>query len=183
MGELTMRFWLMFLIALCAPPAARATTPFLWEPGASNSGLFAPPVTLMSTELGSLASGAVAVSIVGGTSGVFSNADSAQVIWAPMMLTLGSTAGAINTGGNISCWFLQTVDGTTFESVASAPPRAPDAVFPLPAIILSGPQSFLSQGLVRVPALRFKLLCQNNSGQTLNAAGNTVVLVPTAVQY
>jgi hypothetical protein len=165
------------------PLAVRAATPFLWEPGASNSGLYAPAVTLMSTELGSLSSGSVAVSAVGGTSGVFSNANSAQVIWAPMILTLGSTAGAINTGGNISCWFLQTVDGATFESTGSAPPRAPDAVFPLPAIMLSSSASFLAQGLVRTPALRFKLLCQNNSGQTLNASGNTVVLAPTAVQY
>lgn len=184
MGELTMRGWPIVAIALCAPlAAARAATPFLWEPGPSNSGLYAPAVTLMSTELGSLASGTVAVSTVGGTAGVFSNVNSAQVIWAPMILTLGSTAGAVNTGGNISCWFLQTIDGTTFESSAAAPPRAPDVVFPLPAAVLSGPTTFLAQGLVRVPALSFKLLCQNNSGQTLNAAGNTVILAPTAVQY
>lgn len=178
-----MRRWLLLSLAVCAPLTARAATPFLWEPGPSNSGLFAAAETLMSTELNALASGSVVVSALGGTSGVFNNAISAQVIWAPMILTLGSTAGAINTGGNVSCWFLQTVDGATFESGTSAPPRAPDVVFPLPATSVSGTSIFLSQGLVRVPALRFKLLCQNNSGQTLNASGNAVVLAPTAVQY
>ena len=89
----------------------------------------------------------------------------------------------MQTGGNISCWLLQSIDGSTFESSASAPPRAPDVVFPLPAATLSAPATFLAQGLVRLPALNFRVLCQNNSGQALNAAGNTVVLAPTAVQY
>lgn len=160
-----------------------AATPFLWEPGTASSGLYAPTVILMSAELNALASGSVAVSSVGGAGGVFSNASTAQVIWSPMLLTLGSTAGAMQTGGNISCWLLSSIDGSTFESGTSAPPRAPDVVFPLPASALSGSAAFLSQGLVRLPALKFKVLCQNNSGQALNAAGNTVVLAPTAVQY
>jgi hypothetical protein len=83
----------------------------------------------------------------------------------------------------LSCWFLQTLDGATFENNNAAPPRAPDAVFPVPATALSSTATFLSQGLVRVPALRFKILCQNNSGQPLNASGNSVVLAPTAIQY
>jgi hypothetical protein len=183
MGELTMRRMLALVALCCASLSAFGATPFLWEPGPGNSGLYAPAQTLMSTELGSLASGAVAVSAVGGVSGVFSNADSTQVIWAPMFLTLGATAGAINTGGNLACWFLQTIDGSTFESGSTAPPRAPDVVFPLPATTLAGATTFLAQGLARVPALKFKLLCQNNSGQTLNATGNTIALAPMAVQY
>lgn len=174
---------LAFLGAFCASLPAVAATPFLWQPGTSNSGLSTVPLTLMTTELNAAASGSVAVSSVGGSSGVFSNSNTGQVIWSPMVLTLGSTSAAFQTGGNLSCWFLQSLDGTTFESIAAAPPRAPDVVFPLPASVLAGSTMFLSQGLVRLPALKFKVLCQNNSGQTLNAAGNTVVLAPTAVQY
>lgn len=178
-----MRRLLLAVIVLCASLPAQAATPFLWQPGAANSGLYAPALTLMSTELNAAASGAVALSSVGGSAGVFSNANTGQVIWSPLVLTLGSTAGAFQTGGNLSCWFLQSLDGATYESGAAAPPRAPDVVFPLPASTLAATTTFLSQGLVRLPALRFKVLCQNNSGQTLSASGNTVVLAPTAVQY
>lgn len=178
-----MRIVAATFVALAVSFAAHAATPFLWQPGTSNGGLSAPALTLMTTELNSLASGSVAVSSIGGASGVFSNANTGQVIWSPMVLTLGATAGAFQTGGNLSCWFLQSVDGVTFESISAAPPRAPDVVFPVPASALSATAAFLSQGLVRVPALKFKILCQNNSGQALNAAGNTIVLAPTAVQY
>jgi hypothetical protein len=171
----------LFLLAASHP--VNAATPFLWQQGASSTGLSAPALTLLTTELNSLSSGSVAVSSAGGTSGVFTNANTGQVIWSPMVLTLGSTVGAFQTGGNLSCWFLQSLDGTTFENNSAAPPRAPDAVFPVPATALSSTAAFLSQGLVRVPALKFKILCQNNSGQPLNASGNTVVLAPTAIQY
>jgi hypothetical protein len=183
MGKLTMRRVIIALIALAASHPAGAATPFVWQPGTANSGLAAPSLTLMTSELNSLASGSIAASSVGGTSGVFTNANTGQVIWSPMVLTLGATAGAFQTGGNLSCWFLQSLDGLTFESASAAPPRAPDVVFPVPAAALSATATFLSEGLVRVPALKFRILCQNNSGQPLNAAGNTVVLAPTAVQY
>jgi hypothetical protein len=178
-----MRWVVIAFIAVGMSARAAASSPFLWQPGTANNGLSAPALTLMTTELNALASGSGAVSSVGGLSGTFSNADTGQVIWSPMALTLGPTAGAFQTGGNLSCWFLQSIDGTTFENTGAAPPRAPDAVFPVPATTLSATATFLAQGLVRVPALKFKILCQNNSGQSLSATGNSIVLAPTAVQY
>lgn len=151
-----------------------------WAPGPGNTGLFAGPVTLLSSELNSLASGSVAVSSVGGSSGLFNNTYTRQAVWARAVLTAGSS-GAVSTGGNISCWFLESLDGATFESTSVAPPRSPDIVFPAPASTLSS-ATLLSQGLVRLPTLRYKLLCQNNLGQGLTASGNSVAVAPLAVQ-
>jgi hypothetical protein len=158
----------------------RSPFPQTWAPGPGNTGLYAGTLSLMSTELNSLASGAVAVSSVGGATGLFNNTYTKQAVWARGVLT-ASTAAAVSTGGNISCWFLESLDGSTFESTSAAPPRSPDMVFPAPASVLSN-ATLLSQGLVRLPTLRFKLLCQNDFGQTLSASGNTVVIAPLAVQ-
>jgi hypothetical protein len=175
------------LALLFATPAAigqsvyqRNPFPQTWTPGLGNTGLFAGPVTVLSTELNSLASGSVAASSVGGSSGLFNNTYTRQAVWARGVLT-ASTSAAVSTGGNISCWFLETLDGSTFESISAAPPRSPDIVFPAPASTLSS-TTLLSQGLVRLPTLRFKVLCQNNFGQALTASGNTVVVAPLAVQ-
>jgi hypothetical protein len=174
------------LFAATAPAAVaqsvyqRNPFPQTWTPGPGNTGLFAGPLTLLSSELNSLASGSVAVSSVGGSSGVFSNAYTRQAVWARAVLT-ASTSAAVSTGGNISCWFLESLDGSTFESTSAAPPRSPDIVFPAPASMLSS-ATLLSQGLVRLPTLRFKVLCQNNLGLAMAASANTVVIAPLAVQ-
>jgi hypothetical protein len=96
MGKLIVRRVIVSLFVLAISNAASAATPFLWQPGTSNNGLYAPSLTLMTTELNSLASGSVAVSSVGGTSGVFSNANTGQVIWSPMMLTIGFDRGGVS---------------------------------------------------------------------------------------
>lgn len=154
---------------------------FLWFGGASNSGLLATPLTLMTTELNALTNASVAVSSVGGAAGKFTNADTAQAMFAHIHFTLGSVTTMI-AGANLSGWFLESPDsGTTFEPTGAAPARAPDFIIPLP--LTTGGGTYKSQGLVRVPALQFKVLVQNNSGQTFTATGNTLKLAPVAVQY
>lgn len=171
---------LVVAAALAGGPALAATN-FLWAPGTSNNGEIGSVLTLLSTEMNSLASGSVAASTVGGTSGVFSNSDTSQAIWAEVFANLGTAGGACAAGGNISGWFLSSSNGSTFEPTSAAPARAPDFIVPLPQTTLNA--TYKAMGLVRVPALKFKVLVQNNCGNAFAASANTITLAPTAVQY
>jgi hypothetical protein len=150
----------------------------LWAPGTSNSGLLATAFNLMTTELDSRANAAVIISSVGGSSGKFTNADTAQAKWGEIYLTLG-TVTTMTAGGALSGWFLTSYDsGTTYESTTVVPPRAPDFIVPLDAT--TGNKVYKASGLVRIPALQFKVMIQNNSGQSFTASGNTLKLAPIA---
>ena len=156
-------------------------TNFLYTPGTSNSGLLTSVVTLQTTELNALASGALIISSVGGTSGLFTNSNTGQAIWGELYLTLGAVT-AMSAGANLAGWWLASPDsGTTLEALTLQPPRSPDWIIPLPAT--TGSATFKSAGLVRIPALQFKVLVMDNSGQSFTATGNTLKLAPIAVQY
>lgn len=162
------------------------SAPFLWQPGTSNNGLLtASALTLLSTELNSVASAGAAVSSVGGTSGVFSNASTGQAVFADLFLKLGAIASALSSGANLAGWFLTSPDGTTFENVVSgaALARPPDFFIPAPATTISAGSVYRSAGRVILPALKFKVFVQNNLGQTLAASANTLTLAPFALQY
>jgi len=180
-----MRFIPKILVAVIATLIATApvlaATPFIWNPGTGNNGLYASLLTLESTELNSLTTGSVAVSTVGGSSGLFTNSNTGQAIWASVYFNAGTAGGSCSVGGNISIWFLTSPNGSTFEATGSAPQRAPDVYIALPATTLNA--TFKAPGLVQVPAENFKVLAQNNCGQTLAASANTITLAPLAVQY
>jgi hypothetical protein len=156
---------------------------FLWNPGTSNVGLTASAFTLMAdtSELASLTTTSYVVSSVSGTSGVFSNSNSAQAIWAPLFLTLGAIGSALTTGANLAGWFLRSYDGTNFEQASVAPPRPPDFIIPLPATTITG-ATVWGSGLVLLPALKYKVGIMNNTGQTLAASGNTLRAAPVNMQ-
>lgn len=150
----------------------------LWAPGTSNSGLLATAFNLMTTELNALTSTSVIVSSVGGSSGKFTNADTAQAKWGEIFFFLG-TVTSMTAGGSYAGWFLTSFDsGTTYESQSAVPPRAPDFIIPIDAT--TGNKTYKAAGLVRIPALQFKVLIQNNSGQTSTATLNTLKLAPIA---
>jgi len=157
--------------------------PNVWYPGTSNNGLLTSALTLESTELNSLTNGSVAVSTVGGSSGIFTNSNTGQAVRAEIFAALGTAGATCAAGANLAGWFLQSSDGgTTFEPTGSAPARSPDFVIPLPATTLNA--TFKAPGPVVVPALKFKVLIQNNCGAsgTLAASANTISLVPEALQ-
>lgn len=165
-------------------------TNFLWAPGTSNNGLLASAVTLMTTELESLNSAGVIVSSVNGSSGLFTNSNTSQAIWADLFYYPGNVGCTPGAGGNLSGWFLTSLDGgTTFELTTVAPPRPPDFIIPLPNSAIGGANSIVYKAAgvsVQMPALEFKILIQNNSGTTLGAGATTapyLKMAPVAVQY
>jgi hypothetical protein len=158
---------------------------FLWAPGTSNSGLLSSLLTLQNTELDGLTTGSLIVSSVGGSSGKFTNSDTGQAVWGDLYLTLGAIGSALSSGAALSGWFLTSPDsGTTYESTTLAPPRSPDFTIPLPATTISAGTVFKSQGKVLLPALQFKVIVQNNTGQTFaGSAANFLKLATQALQY
>lgn len=159
-------------------------TNFLYFSGTTNNGLLATAFNLQSTELNTLTNTSIAVSSVGGTSGVFNQSNTSQAIWGKLFLTLGAIATALTAGANIAGWFVESYDGgTTFEQSSAAESRPPDFIIPLPAAAISAGAIYQAAGLVRLPALPFKVMLQNNTGQSLASSANTLKLAPIAVQY
>ena len=149
-------------------------TNFLWNTGTSNDGLITSTLTLVSTELNSLTSGSYVASSVGGSSGVFTNSNTAAAMWGVPSFTFGGTITPASPL-NISCWFAESVDGgTTYEDASNLLARSPDFVFAFSANSYAS-KTVLAQGrFVRVPALKFKVFTQNNIGGTLPASGNLI---------
>lgn len=159
-------------------------TNFLWNSGTSNNGLLATAFNLLSTELNTLTNTSIAVSSVGGTSGVFNQSNTAQAMLGELFLTLGAIGSALSAGACIAGWFVESYDGgTTFEQSSVAETRPPDFIVPLPATTIGAASIFKAAGLVRLPALPFKVMLQNNTGQSFAASANTLKLAPIAAQY
>lgn len=162
-------------------------TNFLWYSGTTpyNGQLVATAITVVSTEMVSLGSSAVAV---GATT--FTSSYTGQGIWGEFFLTFSTSVAAPASGANFCGWFLTSPDaGTTFESTAGfnpGPPRAPDFLIPVSTIAIASSTVFKTAGLVRLPALEFKVAVQNNLGQTFSSstvANPTLKLAPVAMQF
>ena len=156
------------------------TSPFLWLPG-TNGLLISSPLTLLSTELNALASGASATSAVGGPSsnGIFNQTNTGSGLWGYMQLTLGSIAGALANGSVASGWFLKSFDGGATFEVADA--DSPHFYIALPATaITAGTKRGAMGQIIQLPAVSFKVQLQQITTQSFAGSGNTLVIAPVA---
>jgi hypothetical protein len=169
-------------------------TDFLWSTG-TNGQVTSNPVLLMSTELVSMinstsSTDGFATSVVTGSSGVFTAVQTGQALYGVASYYMGSpgaTASALSAGANLAGWFQQSFDGgVTFESSLTVPPRAPDFLIPLPATTINSSTSpFMSSFPFLVPSMPFRVLVQNNTGQTLGGSSSSpyLKLAPITPQY
>jgi hypothetical protein len=156
---------------------------FLWQISAASSGLLVAATTVMSSELVSLASSTATVS-----ANTYGSSNTGQAIWSDVYLTFGTTATTL-AGANYAGWWLPSLDGgTTFESTASLPmARPPDFVIPAPVGTLGSSLTYKSAGLVRLPAVPFKVVAQNNLGIVTGSSSGSgfplLRIAPYAEQY
>jgi hypothetical protein len=159
---------------------------------AGTNGFIATPFNLLSTELNAITSGSAFTSSAGGTSGVFTQTNTANAMWGSLYFTTGTAGVTPTTGGLIAIWFLLSPDGgTTFEtpkatpsSSVSALSRSPDAVITFDAATYSSGNIAWCQGrVIRLPWESFKVFGQNLTGTTLAASGNLIKVGPVATQY
>ncbi len=148
----------------------------------------ASAVTLMTTELNSLATGTGAVSSVGGSSGVFNNLQGGGTsnlggyTLGEFELYLAATS-TISVAGAINIYLLRSIDGTNFEDGSSAtiPKRQPDLTF-FPAGVTTAQRLVLE---AKLPAGHFKvLLVPVNLGSAAQFAssGNTLKVLAKTLQ-
>jgi hypothetical protein len=153
---------------------------------AGSHGFIVTPVTVMTTELNTLANNTNAISSVGGTSGVFTQTNFGNAIWAEIeFIAGGAMSGSPAAGGYLAGWWLFSEAGATFEKVLAGSdlPRSPDFTLPLLATAYAASDITKASGLCRLPAYDAKLYIANHSGVSLNASGNIIKVGPVATQY
>ena len=180
---------LPFAVELLKPQAAEAATNFLWYGGATPpNGLLLAAITVIGLEMDSLATGGI---ILGTTIATVNNTYYGQGIWGDLFLSIGNPplVGTLSAGANAAGWFLTSPDTSTFEATTVAPARSPDYIIPLPAATNPSTSTyplFRSQGITRLPALEWRALLQNNTGQAFSTGATlapALKLAPYAVQY
>lgn len=135
-------------------------------------------VSLMTTELNSLANNANVASSVGGSSGVFTNTQGTSNFdgypRAKIEFVMAAYTGTPAANSGLSVWFIKTVDGSNYDDGSSSvtPIRAPDVFIQVRALT-SGPQRIVRD--CWVPVGTFKVLARNEgTGLSLASSGNTL---------
>lgn len=139
------------------------------------------PVTLLTTELNSLANNSNQISSVGGTSGVFSNTQGTSnfdgYVRGKVEFVMAAYTGTPAVNSGLSLWFIKSVDGTNYDDGGSSvtPIRAPDVFIQVRALT-SGPQRIIRE--CWVPVGTWKVLARNEgTGITWASSANTVKLL------
>jgi hypothetical protein len=132
------------------------------------------PVTVLSTELNSLANNAAALSVTltqeseGDFYGEFE-----------LVVTFGTAPSSNST---VEMYFVKTVDGTNFEDASTTgpvTPQAPDYIFTVRNVTTT--QRRVSPKLL-LPSRDFKILLVNKTGQPFQASGNTLKMLKVSEQ-
>lgn len=122
-------------------------------------------VTILSTELNALASGALTV-----ISAVIDNTTSLE-IFMDMELYLPVQGTARSAGANITVYMTEALDGTNYADLLVATSE-PIAYFPLDATVTARRPAPVRD--ISIPPGLFKVFAVNNTGQALAATLNTV---------
>jgi hypothetical protein len=157
--------------------------PFTWATG--TNGFTTAPFSLVTTELNSLTNTSTVISSVNGTSGVFTQSNTGGAIFAQNVSLIAGGAFTPTAGGYIQGWFILKGDDTNYERIVTntALPRPPDFVIPLHVSAYAANDLQGSIGIVRWPAISFKVLTQNMSGVTLPSSGNIIKAGSIEMQY
>jgi hypothetical protein len=150
-----------------------------WVSGAGANGGLQSPLTLVSTEINSAASGSYYQS-----SSTYSVSNTAGAKIGDLVFEYGSsTAISPSAGSVIAVWFNKT-DGTNFEGCNANLARPPDAIIPLPTSVVSG-VSYWSAGThaVAIPAYQFKVCVEQITGATFTASGNTLTMISPLTNF
>jgi hypothetical protein len=161
---------------------------FLYDATNSNGFILSTPLALAATtDLSGITNGS-AVTLTGGSSGVFKQSDTGSGISGYVMLKTVTTGWTPTAGGALFGWFAASPDaGTTFEIIKSTPsatvpalPRPPDFTIPFDAAA-TGTGLIRSSSLILIPAYQFKVIVQNLTGATTGAGNHTLQLCPVGV--
>lgn len=130
--------------------------------------------TLLSTELNSMASSS-STYVVGSAITLTSTG----YVEGEIELLCGS-ASAMTINTTVLVWFLRAIDGTNYEdgSTTVLPTRAPDVSFIMRAVTSN---RIIKR--VRMPPGTFKVLLEQQTGQTWNSSGNTLKVLPVTYQF
>jgi len=126
-------------------------------------------VTLMSTELNSLANNTTAAA-----SGDFDNSTNLNPWGLFELVCEYGVAPTANTV--IGLWLISKIDGTNYEDYSAIEPaRSPDVMFRVRAVTTA--QRITVRGMLR-PGLQLPVARNLATGQTLAASGNTIKVLP-----
>jgi hypothetical protein len=132
------------------------------------------PVSVLTTELNSLANGSNALSAA------VSNETNGDL--AAQFEIACTFASAPSAGQPVELYLVQTVDGTNYEDGASG---ASAATPPVPAWVFSSRAATTLRQispLLPLPPRDFKILLKNGSGQAMTASGHTLKMYAVSEQ-
>lgn len=161
---------------------------FLYDATNSNGFILASALALASgSDLSALANGG-AVTLSGGTSGVFTQSNFGSGITGYVALTTVTAGWTPTAGGVLVGWFAASPDGgSTFETIVATPsstvpalPRPPDFTIPFDAVATGTGLVRFSQQIV-LPPYQCKVIVQNLTGATTGTGNHTLKCGPIGI--